>query len=116
MTAPITIAVDVTAILARIVLMEERIMTTQAEAFATLAAKDDALTAAVQDLAADFVAFRDAMLAERENLTADGQAAFDAASAKADAAAAALAALDVEVGDAGGSDAAVEPAPETPTE
>lgn len=83
----------------------ERIMTTQAEAFAALGAKNDAALAAVQDLAADFVAFRDAMLAERENLTAAGQEAFDAASAKADAAAAALAALDVEVGDADNSDA-----------
>lgn len=82
----------------------ETIMTNQAEAFAALGAKDDALLEAVQDLAGDFVAFRDAMAAERENLTPAGQAAFDEASAKADAAAAALHALDDAVGDADGSD------------
>jgi len=90
----------------------ENIMTTQAEAFAALSGKNDDLTSAVTDLAADFVAFRDAMAAERENLTEAGQAAFDEASTKADAAATALAALDTEVGDADGSD--VPPVPETP--
>lgn len=89
----------------------ESLMTSQSEAFAALGAKNDATLAAVQDLAADFVAFRDAMAAERENLTEAGQAAFDEANAKADAASAALAALDTEVGDADGSDT-----PETPSE
>lgn len=56
-----------------------------------------ALSAKVDDIAADFIALRDAMLAERENLTAAGQAALDAANAKLDA-------LDTEVGDADGSD------------
>jgi len=96
--------------------LEELIMTTQAEAFAALGAKGDAALAAVQDLTDDFRAFVVAMTAERENLSTDGQAAFDEAKAKADAAAAALASLDTEVGDADGSDTPPpvdpEPAPE----
>lgn len=69
---------------------------------ATAAEQINALSAKVDDIAADFIALRDAMLVERENLTEAGQAALDAANAKVDA-------LDVEVGDADGSDA---PAPE----
>ncbi len=99
-----------TMILNTLTRMEEA-LTTQSEAFDALAAKNDATLAAVQDLTADFIAFRDAMAAERENLTPAGQAAFDAASAKADAAAAALATLDTEVGDADGSDTPPPPPP-----
>jgi hypothetical protein len=70
---------------------------------ATAAEQITALSAKVDDIAADFIALRDAMLAERENLTEAGQAALDAANAKLDA-------LDAEVGDADGSDG--EPTPE----
>ncbi len=66
-------------------------MTTQAEAF-------DALSAKVDDIAADFTALVAALAAERENLTEAGQLALANAEAK-------IAALDVAVGDADGSDA-----------
>ncbi len=69
---------------------QEKLMATAAEQINTLSAK-------VDDIAADFRAFRDAMTAERENLTESGQAALDAANAKLDA-------FDTEVGDADGSD------------
>ena len=69
----------------------ENIMTTQAEAF-------DALSAKVDDIAADFTALAAALAAERENLTEAGQLALANAEAK-------IAALDAAVGDADGSDA-----------
>lgn len=68
----------------------EHMMTTQAEAF-------DALSAKVDDIAADFTALVAALAAERENLTESGQAALATAEAK-------VAALDAVVGDADGSD------------
>lgn len=70
-------------------------MTTQTEAF-------NALSARVDDIQADFTALVAIVTAERENLTAAGQAAFDALTAKVDT-------LDAAVGDADGSDAPVEP-------
>jgi hypothetical protein len=76
------------------------------DAMATAAEQLTELAGKIDDVAADFAAFRDAMLAERENLTPSGQAALDSAVAK-------LAALDTEVGDADGSDTPVtEPTPE----
>ena len=69
----------------------ENMMTTQSEAF-------DALSAKVDDIAADFTALVAALAAERENLTDAGQAALANAEAK-------IAALDAAVGDADGSDA-----------
>jgi len=69
----------------------ETLMTTQAEAF-------DALSAKVDDIAADFTALAAALAAERENLTEAGQLALANAEAK-------IAALDAAVGDADGSDA-----------
>lgn len=98
-TAPLTIGLDLTAVFARLDLMEAHIMTTQAEAF-------DALSAKVDDIAADFTALVAALAVERENLTEAGQAALANAEAK-------VAALDVAVGDADGSDAVVEE-PEAP--
>jgi hypothetical protein len=89
----------------------EASMATAAEQINTLSNKVDGLTTVTTDILADFRAFRDAMNAERENLTADGQAALDAANAKADAAATKLGELDVEVGDADGSDTPPEPEP-----
>lgn len=80
------------------------LMTTAAEGIAGLGAKVDAMGAVVTDVHNDFTALIAAMNAERENLTAAGQAALDAANAGADAAAAKLADLDVAVGDADGSD------------
>ncbi|MFG1846758.1 hypothetical protein [Micromonospora carbonacea] len=78
-------------------------------AMATAAEQINNLSAKVDDIAADFRAFRDAMNAERENLTPDGQAALDAANAKLDA-------FDTEVGDADGSDTPTEPTePDTDT-
>lgn len=74
---------------------------------ATAAEQINNLSAKVDDIAADFRAFRDAMNAERENLTPGGQAALDAANAKLDA-------FDVEVGDADGSDTPTEPTPDQP--
>jgi hypothetical protein len=80
------------------------LMATAAEQINALSTKVDGLSTLTADIHADFRAFRDAMTAERENLTAAGQAALDEANAKADVAATALADLDVEVGDADGSD------------
>lgn len=102
MTVPITVGVDLSAVFARLDQLEDRIMTTQAEAFVALAARID-------DIKADFAALLEQLAAERENLTEAGQAALDALSAKVDA-------FDAEVGDADGSDAlaeepAAEPAP-----
>lgn len=87
---------------------QERLMATATEQITALSGKVDALAAKTADILADFRAFRDAMTAERENLTAAGQAALDEANAKTDAAAASLSELDVEVGDADGSDTPVE--------
>jgi hypothetical protein len=64
---------------------------------ATAAEQITALSAKVDDIAADFAALVAALAAERENLTPAGQEALDAATAKLDA-------LDVAVGDADGSD------------
>ena len=101
MTAPISIAIDLTALMSRLDLLEARLMTTQAEAFAALSAKID-------DIKADFTALLTTLAAERENLTDAGQAALDELTAKVDA-------LDLAVGDADGSDtppAEPEPTPE----
>jgi multidrug resistance efflux pump len=64
---------------------------------ATAAEQLNTLTAAVQDVHADFTALIETLNAERENLTPAGQAALDQANA-------ALGALDEAVGDADGSD------------
>lgn len=84
-------------------------MTTQAEAIQGLAVKVDGLTTLTTDILADFNALLTAMNTERENLTAAGQAALDAANASTDAAQAKLTELDVAVGDADGSDVPVPP-------
>jgi len=86
------------------------LMATAAEQVNALSTKVDALAATTADIHADFVALTTAMNAERENLTATGQAAVDQANAKLDAATAALADLDVAVGDADGSDTPPPPA------
>lgn len=77
-------------------------LTTLEELMATAAEQITALSAKVDDIAADFTALVAALAVERENLTEAGQAALDVANAK-------LAALDAEVGDADGSD--TPPAP-----
>jgi uncharacterized coiled-coil protein SlyX len=77
-------------------------LTSLEERVATAAEQITALSAKVDDIAADFTALVTALNAERENLTEAGQAALDAANAK-------LEALDVAVGDADGSD--TPPAP-----
>lgn len=87
MTAPLVL--DVSAITTRLDALEAIV--------ATAAEQINALSAKVDDIAADFSALVAALNAERENLTEAGQAALDAASAKLDA-------LDVAVGDADGSD------------
>lgn len=75
---------------------------------ATAAEQIGQLSAKIDDVAADFTAFKEAMEAERENLSPAGQAALDEANAK-------LANLDTAVGDADGSDTPpVEP--EEPTD
>ena len=90
------------------------IMATAAEQINALSDKVDALAATTADIHADFTAFKDAMEAERENLTEAGQAALDQANAKLDSAKAALDDLDVAVGDADGSD--TSPATDQPAE
>lgn len=82
----------------------EELMATAAEQISQLGTKIENLGSVTTDIASDFAAFRAAMEAERETLSASGQAALDDANAKADAAAAKLAELDVAVGDADGSD------------
>jgi len=83
-------AFDTIADIRRTQLEQGELMVTQAEAITGIAAK-------LTDILADFRALRDAMLAERENLTEAGQAALDAANVT-------LTELDTEVGDADGSD------------
>lgn len=90
----------------------ENAMATAKEQIEQLSTKVDGISAVTADIAGDFRAFKAAMEAERENLTADGQAALDAANAKLDAAVTSLADLDVAVGDADGSDVVVPPADE----
>jgi len=79
-------------------------MAKQAEEISKLGGRFDELAAAVTDIHADYEALRAAMEADRENLSADGQAALDAAQSKADATRQLLVDLDVAVGDADGSD------------
>lgn len=81
---------DLSVVLNRIALMEETIMTTQAEAFA-------ALSAQISDISADFAALLAQLAVERENLSEAGQAALAELEAK-------VTALDDAVGDADGSD------------
>lgn len=92
----------------------EQLMATAAEQINALTGKIDGLTAVATDIAADFAALIAAMNADRENLSETGQAALDAANARADAAAAKLAELDAAVGDADGSD--TPPEEPSPTE
>lgn len=82
----------------------EEAMARQDEAITELGNKFDTLGGVVADIHSDFRAFRDAMTAERENLSEAGVAALEQANAKADATTARLSELDVEVGDADGSD------------
>lgn len=79
-------------------------MATAKEQIDQLSTKVDGLSAITTDVAADFAAFRDAVAADRENLSESAQAALDVANAKLDAAQARLSDLDVAVGDADGSD------------
>ncbi len=76
-------------------------------AMATAAEQLTALSAKVDDLASDVRAALDILRADRENLSEEGQAAFDELSAKVDA-------FDAEIGDADGSDTPAEP--EAPVE
>lgn len=93
----------------------EEVMATAAEQINALNVKVSAQGDVLTDIAADFAAFKEAMEAERENLTPAGQAALDEANANLDANAQRLADLDVAVGDADGSDTPppppVEPEP-----
>jgi hypothetical protein len=88
--------IDLTPITSRLAALEA-LMATAAEQLNTL-------TAAVQDVHADFTALIETLNAERENLTPTGQAALDQASAS-------VAALDAAVGDADGSDTPPPPPP-----
>jgi hypothetical protein len=97
----------------RIRLMEETVATTAAQVD-QLTTKVDTLSTVTGDVLADFRAFRDAMVADRENPTEAEQAAIDRANASIDNAAARLGELDVEVGDADGSD--IPATPDEPVE
>jgi hypothetical protein len=100
LVAPFGFGLDLSAVHARFDHLEV-LMATAAEQLTALSAR-------VDDIAADFTALVAALAAERENLTAAGQAALDVAVAK-------VAALDAAVGDADGSD--VPPVePEVPAE
>src|SRR5688500_5907047 len=68
------VVVDLTAVLTKLTHLEELV--------ATAAEQITALSAKVDDIAADFSALVTALNAERENLTPAGQAALDAANAK----------------------------------
>jgi hypothetical protein len=89
----------------------EALMATAAEQIALLTTRVEALGTLLNDVAADFAAFKAAMEAERENLTPTGQAALDAANAALDNVTTGLTNLDVAVGDADHSD---DTPPETP--
>lgn len=69
----------------------------------------DDLSTKVDDLISDVRSALDAISADRENLSDEGQAAFDTLSSKVDA-------FDAEVGDADGSDTVVPAEPESPVE
>jgi chromosome segregation ATPase len=79
-------------------------MAQQSEEIGKLSGKFDTLSGVVTDIHSDFEALRAAMEADRENLSDAGQAALDAANAKADSLRQQLTDLDVAVGDADGSD------------
>lgn len=79
-------------------------MAKQSEEIGKLSGKFDSLSGVVTTIHSDFEALRAAMQADRDNLSPDGQAALDAANAKADSLAQQLQDLDVEVGTAGHSD------------
>ena len=74
-------------------------MATAAEQIQALDAKVTAMGTVLTDIKGDFDALLAAMNAERENLTAGGQAAIDLANENADARAAQLADLDTAVGE-----------------
>lgn len=103
-------------------LKELSTMGKQSDEISKLGTRFDNLSSVVTDIHSDFEALRAVMTAERENLSEAGQAAVDAANAKADQVAQQLTDLDVEVGDADGSDiptggdssTPAEPAPSTP--
>jgi uncharacterized coiled-coil protein SlyX len=82
---------EITALLIRL----ENVMATAREDL-------EALSGKVDDLMADFQAFRDAAQADRQKFSPEAQEAFDTLSAKVDA-------FDTEVGDADGSDQPAQP-------
>jgi hypothetical protein len=82
----------------------ERLMATQAEEISNLSSRVDGLSGIVGDIAADFKAFRDAVEADRQNLSAEGKEALDKANTSLDNLGARISELDVEVGDGDGSD------------
>jgi outer membrane murein-binding lipoprotein Lpp len=98
-------------------LKELKAMAKQSDEINKLGGKFDQLSGVVTDIHSDFEALRAAMEADRDSLSPDGQAALDAANAKADTLRQQLEDLNVEVGDADGSDIPVggggttEPAP-----
>ena len=79
-------------------------MAKQSDEIGKLSDKFDTLGGVVTDIHSDFEALRAVLEAERDNLSPAGQAAVDAANAKAEALGAKLRDLDVAVGDADGSD------------
>lgn len=98
----------ITEVLTRLSRLETD-MASAAEQITELGNKVEGVGAVLADVAADFAAFRQAMEAERENLTEAGQAALNEATAKAEVAAQRASDLDVAIGDADGSDLPTEP-------
>lgn len=97
MTAPFVFGIDLSPVLTRLEHLEN-LMATEAEQITALSAK-------VDDVINDVRAALAILTADKANFSVEGQAAFDALSAKVDA-------FDAEVGDADGSDTP----PEAPVE
>lgn len=97
-------------ILGRLIRIEGKV-DTAAQQIEALTAQSAAQGAQLTDLRNDVIAMREILEAERENLSPDAQSKMDALVAEQNARSAQIADLDLEVGDADGSDTPAPPAP-----